>query len=176
MQWAQDSAFRFFPLLEDDLMGLVLHPFDLATNKVLAMAGRMEPRDWVDVLNRDGNIQPLGCLVWAACGKDPGYNPISLLAEISGAHYSQSELNMLDFSGPSPNAAMLGARWHEMLKTATAICRLLPTGELGKCVISSDRELFRGTADELAEALAGQQIGYHSGRIGGSWPSLIQTT
>ena len=37
MQWAQDSAFRFFPLLEDDLMGLVLHPFDLATNKVLAM-------------------------------------------------------------------------------------------------------------------------------------------
>ena len=37
--------------LKVDLMGLVLHPLDLATNKILAMAGRMEPRDWIDVLN-----------------------------------------------------------------------------------------------------------------------------
>ena len=35
MQWVRDSAYRFFPLIEDDLMGLALHPFDLATNKVL---------------------------------------------------------------------------------------------------------------------------------------------
>ena len=31
-------------------MGLALHPFDLATNKVLALVGRLEARDWVDVL------------------------------------------------------------------------------------------------------------------------------
>jgi hypothetical protein len=63
-----------------------------------------------------------------------------------------------------------------MLMVAASICRLLPASELGKCVISGDRDLFRGTADELAEALAGQRIGYHSGRIGGSWPLIIQTT
>jgi len=77
MQWARDSAFRFFPLVEDDLLGLVLHPFDLATNKVLALAGRLEARDWIDVLNCHEYIQPLGYLVWAACGKAPGFSPIT---------------------------------------------------------------------------------------------------
>lgn len=31
IQWAQDSAFRFFPLIEDEELGLTLSPFDLAT-------------------------------------------------------------------------------------------------------------------------------------------------
>ena len=39
MQWARDSAYRFFPLVEHEELGLVLHPFDLATNKVLALLG-----------------------------------------------------------------------------------------------------------------------------------------
>ena len=47
-------------LMEDSLMGLTLHPFDLATNKVLAMAGRVEVRDWIDVLNCDERLQPFG--------------------------------------------------------------------------------------------------------------------
>ena len=170
MQWAHDSAFRFFPLLEDDLMGLVLHPFDLATNKVLAMAGRLEPRDWIDVLSCDRDIQPLGYLAWAACGKDPGYNPLSLVAEISRAHYSQAELDMLDFSGSSPDAVMLGGRWHEILQIGKAICRQLPANELGKCVISRESELFRGSVNELAAALTDQRIRFHHGRLGGSWP------
>lgn len=37
IQWAQDSAYRFFPLQEHVDFGLTLHPFDLATNKVLAL-------------------------------------------------------------------------------------------------------------------------------------------
>lgn len=85
MQWSRDSAFRFFPLVEDSLMGLALHPFDLATNKVLALAGRLEPRDWIDVLHCDEKLQPFGFLVWSACGKDPGFNPRSLLAEFPGS-------------------------------------------------------------------------------------------
>ena len=44
IQWVRDSAFRFFPLLEDSVLGLALHPFDLATNKVLAMAGSSDTR------------------------------------------------------------------------------------------------------------------------------------
>ena len=170
MQWAHDSAFRFFPLIEDDLMGLVLHPFDLATNKILAMAGRMEVRDWIDVLNCDQSIQPLGYLMWAACGKGPGYNPLSLLAEISRAHYSQAELNMLDFSGSTPDAVQLGGRWHEALQRARILCRQLPAGELGKCVISGEGELFRGNEDELGDALLQRKIRFHTGRLGGAWP------
>ena len=42
MEWARDSAFRFFPLMEHEDLGLTLHPFDLASNKVLALVGRLE--------------------------------------------------------------------------------------------------------------------------------------
>lgn len=35
VEWTRDSAFRFFPLVEENDLGLTLHPFDLATNKVL---------------------------------------------------------------------------------------------------------------------------------------------
>lgn len=51
MEWARDSAFRFFPLVQHPELGLVLHPFDLTTNKVLALVGRLEVRDWVDVIH-----------------------------------------------------------------------------------------------------------------------------
>jgi hypothetical protein len=41
LEWARDSAFRFFPLLHHQGFGLTLRPFDLATNKVLALVGRL---------------------------------------------------------------------------------------------------------------------------------------
>lgn len=172
MQWARDSAYRFFPLIEDDIMGLVLHPFDLATNKVLAMVGRLEPRDWIDVISCDERIQPFGFLVWAACGKDPGFNPNSLLAVASRAHYSQAEINALDFDGPWPDAVALGTRWHEILRVARQIGEHLPAEEAGKCVITTARELFRCGVEELDKALRDKAIVFHEGRIGGSWPTI----
>ena len=62
MQWVRDSAFRFFPLVTHEQLGLVLHPFDLATNKVLALVGRLEVRDWIDVIECSRRLQPLGFL------------------------------------------------------------------------------------------------------------------
>jgi hypothetical protein len=47
-------------LVEHEELGLVLHPFDLATNKVLALVGRLEVRDWVDVIECNDRIQPFG--------------------------------------------------------------------------------------------------------------------
>ena len=79
VQWARDSAYRFFPLLEHEELGLVLHPLDLATSKVLALVGRLEPRDFVDTLTCTREVQPLGYLAWAACAKDPGFSPASIL-------------------------------------------------------------------------------------------------
>ena len=79
IQWAQDSAFRFFPLVSHEELGLVLHPFDLATGKILALVGRVEPRDFVDTLTCDREVQPLGYLAWAASGKDPGFSPAAIL-------------------------------------------------------------------------------------------------
>jgi hypothetical protein len=79
VEWARDSAFRFFPLIEDGDLGLALHPFDLATNKVLALIGRAEARDWVDVIACHERLQPLAYLAWAASGKDPGFTPSGIL-------------------------------------------------------------------------------------------------
>src|SRR5438093_1557373 len=53
LQWAFDSAFRLFPLVEHVELGLTLHPFDLAANKVLALVGRAMPRDWIDIMECD---------------------------------------------------------------------------------------------------------------------------
>ena len=172
MQWARDSAFRFFPLVEDESMGLTLHPFDLATNKVLAMAGRLEVRDWVDALYCDESLQPLGCLLWAACGKDPGYNPHSLLAAASRLHYSQAEVDTLDFEVTPPDAAKLGERWHAALGDAGEIIACLPPEHVGKCVITRDANVFRGNATRLASIMTAGGILFHEGRIGGAWPRI----
>jgi len=78
LDWAHDSAFRFFPIMPDPLLGWRLHLFDIATNKALALSARTETRDYVDIVEL-GRIYPLEAILWAACGKDPGFNPLSLL-------------------------------------------------------------------------------------------------
>jgi hypothetical protein len=101
MEWARDSAFRFFPLVEDEDLGLVLHPFDLATNKVLALVGRVEARDWIDVIACHERLQPLGYLAWAACGKDPGFTPSGILEQARrSSRYTDDEVSSLAFEGP----------------------------------------------------------------------------
>ena len=50
LEWVADSDYRFFPTIKDDTFGYVLHPVDLAMNKVMAAAGRRELRDIVDLV------------------------------------------------------------------------------------------------------------------------------
>ena len=78
IDWAADSAFRFFPVEKDPLLGCRLHLFDIATNKALALCARTETRDYVDIVELH-RIYPLPAIVWAACGKDPGFSPLHLL-------------------------------------------------------------------------------------------------
>lgn len=78
IDWAADSAFRFFPIESDPLFGRRLHLFDMATNKALALSARSETRDFVDIVELD-RIYPLEAIVWAACGKDEGFSPLFLL-------------------------------------------------------------------------------------------------
>jgi hypothetical protein len=174
LQWATDSVYRFFPLVEHDELGLVLHPFDLATNKVLALVGRLEPRDWIDVIERDASIQPLGYLAWAACGKDPGFSPVAILEEAGRTgRYSATELSELSFSGKPPDAASLSRKWHGLLGAARAVVSALPSREAGKCVIASDGALFRGDVGALRAALEHAEIRFHAGSIRGALPRIV---
>ena len=81
LDWAQDSAWRFFPIVRDALLGWRLHLFDMAINKAFALVGRRETRDYIDILELC-RVYPLEAILWAACGKDPGYSPLSLLAMV----------------------------------------------------------------------------------------------
>jgi len=118
LQWVQDSAYRFFPLVENETFGLTLHPLDHATNKVLALAGRRKVRDWVDAIHCHDTLQPLGYLAWAASGRDPGLSPLFILEQAARTRYVQSEIDQLDFEGPTPRAADLSGRWHHALAVA----------------------------------------------------------
>lgn len=171
MQWAADSAFRFFPLAPHEDFGLTLHPFDLATNKVLALVGRLEARDWVDVINCHERIQRLGYLAWAASGKDPGFSPGAILEQAGrSARYSAPEIAALSFAGPAPDAAELSRSWHAMLNEARALVMALPPAEIGKCVLDEDGNLFIGDAEQLRAALIAGKVRFHEGRIRGALP------
>lgn len=171
IEWTRDSAFRFFPLVEHPDLGLTLHPFDLATNKVLALIGRLEVRDWIDVLHCHDTVQPLGYLAWAACGKDPGFTPVGVLDHARrSSHYSAAEVAGLAFSGEPPDPGALSRQWQLALAQAQDIVRALPAEEVGKAVLMSDGEPFRGSAAECS--VAGTSVVFHEGRIGGALPAV----
>jgi hypothetical protein len=174
IEWARDSAFRFFPLVEHAELGLILHPFDLATNKVLALIGRVEARDWVDVLSCDERLQPLGYLAWAAAGKDPGFTPRGILEEAQRtSRYSAEELAALAFDGPPPDASALASRWRGVLAQAKEIVARLPPTVVGQAVLTSEGQLFTGDALALDRAQQASRVVFHTGRIGGALPRIV---
>ncbi|MFC1582327.1 hypothetical protein ACFL4W_02190 [Planctomycetota bacterium] len=175
MEWARDSAFRFFPLIENDILGLTLHPFDLATNKALALAGRLEVRDWIDIITCHDKLQPLGYLLWAACGKDPGFSPGSLLNESRrGSRYSEAEVDGLVYDAGKPDAADLSRHWHIMLKEAEELIDLLPAEQTGMCVLDKAGDLFRGDPKALHKAVKKDKLCFHAGTLNGALPQIIE--
>lgn len=173
IEWIHDSAYRFFPLVEHEELGLTLHPFDLATNKVLALIGRLEVRDWIDVIACDERLQPLGYLAWAACGKDPGFSPLGVIDHARrSSHYSSDEIASLAFEGPPPDPADLSRRWSRALETALSLIAKLPADHAGKAVLTSNGELFRGQPADLDQKLATGDLAFQAGRLGGALPQI----
>lgn len=174
MEWARDSAFRFFPLVEHPELGLVLHPFDLTTNKVLALVGRLEVRDWVDVIHCGERVQPLGYLSWAASGKDPGFGPQAILEQAArSSRYAREEVLALAFAGPPPDPADLARRWRSLLAAAREVVDVLPAEEVGTAVLGPAGRLFTGDAGEAVDALRRGTLVFHPGRIGGALPRIV---
>lgn len=175
VQWAADSAYRFFPLVEHADFGLTLHPFDLATNKVLAMVGRLEARDWIDVLAAHERIQEFGLLAWAACGKDPGFSPATILEHAGrSSRYTDVEIAALAFKGDAPTAAELGTLWHAALAEAREIVALLPAEHAGCCVTAQDGGLWRGDMSSLRTALDEGELQFRAGSLRGAFPTVTK--
>ena len=172
VQWGRDSAFRFFPLVEHDTFGLTLHPLDLATNKLLAIVGRREARDWIDIVQCHEKVQPVGYLAWAAAGKDPGFSPLGIIEECARTRYVQAEIDALDFDGPVPRAADVSARWHAAIQEAREIVSALPAEEAGKCVLDHEGRLEMASASSLPDELSAGRVSFHEGTIRGAFPDV----
>ena len=161
--WVSDNAL---------LAGSTLHPLDLATNKLSALVGRTEVRDWIDVITCARQIQPLAFLISAACGKDPGFSPTSMLEHVARRRHSQAEIDAKIIPGGVYDVATLSRIWHEEIDRARETLRVFPREEAGKAVLTKDGELFRGTDKEFLTALSAGEILFHEGRLFGAWPRI----
>jgi len=173
VDWARDSAWRFMPLVRDPLGGLLLHPVDLAVNKVLALAGRDEPRDFVDILFVHERILPLAAFCWAAAGKDPGLTPLSLLELLKRrGRYRPEDFARLHLVVPF-NLPKARETWLEALAEADRFVRERPPEEYG-CLYYSTRQQ-RFVVPQSRQSLLGQEIVPHFGAPGGVVPRMTDS-
>ena len=168
VEWARDSDWRFMPTVRDDRAGFVLHPVDLAVNKVLALAGRDEPRDVLDTVHLHRRVLVLGALCWAACGKDPGFTPLSLLEQLRRrGRVRPEELARLDLAAPVDLHA-LKLEWLEALDSVAPFAASLPAKEIGCLYYSAAQSAFvdpRQAPDAVP----------HFGRPGGVVPRIVDS-
>jgi hypothetical protein len=170
VDWARDSAWRFMPLVRDPLGGLLLDPVDLAIHKVLAVAGRDEPRDFVDVLFVHERVLSLAALCWAAAGKDPGLTPLSLLELLRRrGRYRPEDFSRLHLAVPF-DLAKARETWSSALADAEGFVRRRPPEEYGCLYYSTRQQRFVSPRDE--ESLADQGIVLHFGAPGGVVPRM----
>jgi len=169
IEWSRDSDWRFMPVIEDPACGYRLHPIDVAVNKVLALAGRNEPRDFLDVLSIHRDTLPLGALCWAAAGKDPGFTPLSLLELLRrrGRH-QPDDFRRLHLAEEVDPVALKSA-WLDALDDADAFIRSRPPAEVG-CLYynTAERRFVAPTPGEPTRA--GASVVPHHGRPGGVLP------
>jgi hypothetical protein len=168
LDWCHDSAFRFFPVRPDPEFGYCLHPVDLATNKVLALAGRTEIRDFLDILYLHETYLSLGAICWAACGKDQGFTPWSLL-EMTKRHikFRQEELNAEHLLRPL-QLPTLKETWLAAVQQAEEWFARLPAAEVGCLYL--DQNGLPCTPDPSAVDFP--RLRRHFGSLRGSWPEL----
>lgn len=163
VEWAHDSAWRFLPAVRDTRVGYLLHPVDQAVNKVLALAGRDEPRDVIDTVHVHATVLGLGPLCWAACGKDPGFTPLSLFELLRRrGRIRPEDLARLDLAAPV-DVHELKREWLSALDAVEPFVASRPPEEIGCLYYSRTLEAF-------VDPNLVQDFVPHFGRPGGVLP------
>lgn len=164
LEWVVDADYRFFPTMQDETFGYVLHPIDLATNKVMAAAGRREPRDVIDLLMIHDRILPLGAVVWAAVGKSLGFTPEALIDQIRRlGHYTEADFRRVASDPPVDRAATM-MRLRQVLDDADAFVARMPSDKVGLLFLQA-AQVVQPDPDRL------DAYQTHAGQQRGQWPS-----
>ena len=169
LEWVADSDYRFFPTMRDELFGYVLHPVDLAMNKVMAAAGRRALRDLVDLVTIHETTLPLGAVIWAAIEKAPGFTPEGLIAEIRrNSSYSPVAWQALMTREPlDPNVLMRQLRG--VLAEAEAFVTKMPSDKAGLLFLK-DGQVVLPDPERLDDYPT------HAGQRRGHWPTNPEIT
>jgi len=167
LEWVVDSDFRFYPAQRDAEFGYVLHPTDLATNKIMAAAGRREPRDIVDLVEIHDHILPLGAVAWAAVGRSLGFTPEGLINEVRRlARYTAADFERVASEPPVDRAETM-RRLRRALDDADAFVRRMPTDKIGVLFLK-DGSPVQPDPDYL------DAYTMHGGARRGHWPSSAE--
>ena len=173
VEWAHDTAWRFLPVIADERVGFRMAPVDLAINKVLALVGRDEPRDFLDVLELHRSLVPLGAMIWAACGKDQGYSPSSLLELLKRkGRYRQEDFKVLHLVSPIDLTATK-RDWLSAIESAetmiSAASSASPPLPIGCLFYSPSSDKFVSPLDPATDAVP------HFGAPGGVLPIIVNS-
>lgn len=167
LEWVVDSDYRFFPTIPDPTFGYILHPVDLATNKVAAAYGRREPRDIADLLTIHDRILPLGAAIWASVGKAIGFTPEGIIGEIRRtANYTAEDFRRV-VSDPPINAAATMMRLRQLLGEAENFVVKMPTDKAGLLFLK-DGKVVQPDPAHLDDYET------HAGQRRGAWPSSAE--
>jgi hypothetical protein len=168
IQWAEDSAFRFFPAVKDEVFGYRLHDLDLAVNKVLAMAGRREPRDYYDVVRLHQSGVPLAALAWAAPAKDPGFTPELIIDEINrNSNYRESQLQADINASDLPRARVLKETLLSASREARDLFPRLPLEQVGHLYLDRGQHAVLPDPQGVKEG----RLVLHGAALRGTWPT-----
>jgi hypothetical protein len=166
LDWAADSAFRFFPIVPDEVLGYRLHDADAATNKVLAAVSRQKVRDFVDLVHLDRTYISLGIAAWAAAAKDEGYTPLLVMQELR----RNSLINPVTLGrvklASAADAVALKAEWLDRFAAAERLIATIPPEPI-QCVY-----LDRNGQPARGEVFDPSWIP-HFGSVGGAWPKIV---
>lgn len=134
----------------DEAMALrsaALHPFDLATNKLLVLVGPREPRDWIDVL---------GCCVGRRSRELP---PWTNLGRLAGSSPKKRGARRRPLSTPRGSLAQPVARVSSRRRIAVHFGSSAPAGTSARVTV---RALPRPTSTNRLSAFAGATSGPRS--------------
>jgi len=169
LEWVRDTAFRFFPVIEDEEFGYRLHDIDLAVNKVLALANRSELRDVLDILDIDSKVLPLGACVWAACGKDPGFTPALLLDMVQRHANITPDLLAAESLVHPVDPKELKSQFSAALLEAKRLIGGLILIDLGCVYLDKDGNSLRKFDKPVPKATL-----RHFGSVRGAWPRVVK--
>jgi hypothetical protein len=170
LEWVFDSAFRFFPIEADAEVGWRLNFWDAATNKALALFGRHEFRDFVDIHYLHHHHLQFGALVWAASGKDGGLTPQMILEWTRRqAFYTPEQVKEVQVSPPL-DLVQMRRDWMGMAAEAEALFDKLPPAERGCLYLNSEgKPVWPDPASpEFAKLIR------HYGSVRGAWPQIVE--